>query len=315
MNGYHRPFTLTDPSLSYPYKPDIVSLALVAALSIIVPAAAIVIVNGCALAFHWGWRKQSTFADELRSVLWQTHAGWLGLALSLASTLFVTAGLKDMVGKPRPDLYGRCDPDLVNITKYVVGGFASNLIDEATPLVTSDICRQSDAKILNDGFASFPSGHSSFSSSGMVYLTLWLCGRWSITPAQVWYGISGKNNARSSRSASVPPLWLYAIALSPLVLMAFICTSRYADFHHAGIDIFVGALIGSIFSWFTFRLYHVPVGYGEGLRAWGPRADDRAFLGGGRVSRSVDEEAGLVMTDYPTASTQPVDGTAGQHQA
>ena len=85
--------------------------------------------------------------------------GWMGLALSLATTALITNGLKNLVGHPRPDLIARCNPDLANGPRFVLGGVNDN-ISEGT-LVSWTICRQTDMSILKDGFQSFPSGHSS----------------------------------------------------------------------------------------------------------------------------------------------------------
>jgi diacylglycerol diphosphate phosphatase/phosphatidate phosphatase len=58
------------------------------------------------------------------------------------------ASLKNLIGKPRPDLVDRCQP-IQGSTDPVLG------------LSNSTICTQTDNAILKDGFRSFPSGHSS----------------------------------------------------------------------------------------------------------------------------------------------------------
>lgn len=57
-----------------------------------------------------------------RRKLWELHAGLLGLGLSVAATWFITNGMKNMFGKPRPDLLARCRPDIENMDRYIVGG-------------------------------------------------------------------------------------------------------------------------------------------------------------------------------------------------
>lgn len=86
----------------------------------------------------------------------------MGLALSLALAFFFTQGMKNLFGKPRPDLLARCQPDMseAGIARNIVGGFATSL-DPKWVLVGAGICQQSDTSLLNDGFRSFPSGHSS----------------------------------------------------------------------------------------------------------------------------------------------------------
>lgn len=298
--GFHRPFTLTDPSIAYPLKSDIISIAVVAVISLVGPAAIIAALNVGAL-FLRSRHPGFTWSKAIRATAWETHAGWLGLCAGLASTLFVTAGLKDMVGKPRPDLLARCDPDLANLAKYIVGGFGKTLESEATPLVTSAICRQTDRSVLNDGFAAFPSGHSSFSSAGMVYLTLWLCARWNVvlgyptsfmTHSVTTNGQDNVPSVKEQRTNSAAPLWLTALAFSPIILILFICSSRYADFHHAGVDIIAGSLIGIVLGWSCFRLYHGPIRRAAGLQALNPRGDEQAFFGRAGQASDWDEEQG-----------------------
>ena len=84
----------------------------------------------------------------------------MGLALSCAMAFMLTDGMKGLFGKPRPDLLARCVPDVANLQKYIVGGFGS-LVPDGQQLVSWQICQQTDMSILNDGFAAFPSGHSS----------------------------------------------------------------------------------------------------------------------------------------------------------
>ena len=287
ITGFHRPFALSNPAIAYPLKTDIVSLPVVAIISLILPAAVIAIVNLSSAVLSRSRPRNVPLVATLPSIAWEIHAGWLGLCAALASSLFITAGLKDMVGKPRPDLLARCEPDVANLAKYIVGGLGTTLESVAAPLVSSDICQQKDSSTLNDGFAAFPSGHSSFSSAGMVYLTLWLIARWNVSVSRPDLqslrfvraapnsdGQPGKENATQPAA----PFWITALSFSPIILVLFICSSRYADFHHAGIDIFAGAAIGTFFAWFSFRLYHAFPRRVRNTLAWSPREDSNAFL-------------------------------------
>ena len=79
----------------------------------------------------------------------------MGLGVAYAATYAATEGLKVLFGKPRPDLLSRCDPDIENARDHSVGPIAS------LGLVAWTICRDASKKVARDGFASFPSGHSS----------------------------------------------------------------------------------------------------------------------------------------------------------
>lgn len=99
---------------------------------------------------------------------WELHAGWIGLALSLITTWIITNGMKNMFGKPRPDMLARCEPDLPNLDTYLVGlNGPSSRGDIEALLVSADICTNPDRGTLDDGFRAFPSGHASLSAAGM----------------------------------------------------------------------------------------------------------------------------------------------------
>ncbi len=95
----------------------------------------------------------------------------MGLALGLATTFFFTEGLKNVIGKPRPDLLSRCNLDPATVQQYALGGDGGQL-PLWNLLVSSTACRQPDTAKLDDGFASFPSGHSSCMS---VLCLMFIC--------------------------------------------------------------------------------------------------------------------------------------------
>ncbi len=95
----------------------------------------------------------------------------MGLALGLAITFFFTEGLKNVIGKPRPDLLSRCNLDPATVQQYALGGDGGQL-PLWNLLVSSTACRQPDTAKLDDGFASFPSGHSSCMS---VLCLMFIC--------------------------------------------------------------------------------------------------------------------------------------------
>jgi membrane-associated phospholipid phosphatase len=97
----------------------------------------------------------------------------------LAAAFLITNGIKNLFGNPRPDLLARCDPNLRNIARCAVRGFPNAL--EGVNVVSAGICQQTDSSILDDGFRSFPGGHSSFSAAGLVYLSLFIASKLPIT--------------------------------------------------------------------------------------------------------------------------------------
>lgn len=103
--------------------------------------------------------KTSSRSKVFKRKLWEWNASWLGLGLSLAIAFFITDGTKNLVGKPRPDLLARCNPDLSRLLSSAVGGVGEQ-VDEGINLVSWTICRN-PGSTLDEGFRSFPSGHSS----------------------------------------------------------------------------------------------------------------------------------------------------------
>ncbi|KAI9679030.1 MAG: hypothetical protein M1829_001700 [Trizodia sp. TS-e1964] len=174
-----RPFTLEDPSISFPFSTkETISTVVLFLISVLTPIIIILVV--CLLLVPGpsgaGPRRN---ALAWRRKLWELNTGLLGLILSCAAAFLITNGMKNLFGKPRPDLISRCEPDVDNIAKYVVGGFGNRII-EGIQLVSADICQSKDGSLVNDGFRSFPSGHSSLSFAGLTYLTLFLCSKFAI---------------------------------------------------------------------------------------------------------------------------------------
>ncbi|KAJ5931140.1 hypothetical protein N7466_006633 [Penicillium verhagenii] len=279
------PFSLTDPSISYPYtEHETVTDTTLILVSVLAPAAVILIT---ALAIIPGTAapagiKPSKY-QTLRRKLWEWNAGWMGLGIALAGVWMSTQGLKVLIGKPRPDLLARCNPNLDDITTYTVGGLGEKLTGAAT-LVSYKICQDQSSLVTVDGFSSFPSGHSSFSFSGLGYLTLWLCAKFSIGfPYLPSYPVEGKTHTDDQSSVrtrgAAPPVPLMVVAFVPTATAFYIASSRWFNYRHHGFDIIFGSIMGMAFAWIGFNMYHLPIRRGAGW-AWGPRAHRRAFIRG-----------------------------------
>ena len=178
VKPYHRPFSLLDLTISYPIREELFPVSLVIIICGLVPAVIIALV---VLLFVPGpcYCQTSKRAQILRLKFWEFEKGWAGLALSLAIAFFITQGMKNLFGKPRPNLLVRCEPDLSNIAAHAVGGFGQD-ISARWALVESSICTSTNMRDLDDAFRSFPSGHSSFSWAAMLYLSLFLCSKFAI---------------------------------------------------------------------------------------------------------------------------------------
>lgn len=292
-------FSLSDPSISYPYKADTVSVGVLAAVTILAPAVITALIS---LLIPLPASPSTPRSLILRRKLWEWNTAWMGLGLALATAFMITEGLKDLGGKPRPHLLALCDPDTSteSIRRHRVGGLGPNELTTSIPiLVTWEICRARDSDALHNAFASWPSGHSSFSWAGFGYLTLFFCAKFGVhipvllpsTPSHYVSTFDEEPSPPSSATkatdvdhhyrdvrnrAAAPPVYLVLIAIIPVGAASYIAVSRWFDYRHHGIDILTGSLIGAVCAYIGFRLYHLPIQRGAGW-SWGARSRDRAF--------------------------------------
>jgi membrane-associated phospholipid phosphatase len=318
-----RPFALNDTRISFPFveneKVPAFSLFIIGGIGplVIIAAIALFLVPGPTVP------KSTPKSLIWRRKLWELHTGWLGLGLALASAFVITQGMKNLFGKPRPDLLSRCIPNLAEKEKFVLGGFAE--VDPAFLVYSAAICTSTDKHKLDDGFRSFPSGHSSFSSSGLIYLSLFIASKLAITipflPANAYTAdefaafpsrmskSSSRINSNGTRSSSndsleeaatdqkivaarnqaaAPPVYLLVFAIIPFFASIYISSTRFSDFRHHGFDILFGYTIGVVTAIFAFRYYHLPISKGAGW-SWGPRSKDRSFWAGVGVGNYVGD--------------------------
>ncbi|KAH6985497.1 hypothetical protein EDB80DRAFT_756610 [Ilyonectria destructans] len=224
--------------------------------------------------------------------LWELHVGWLGLALALVSAWFFTEGMKNMYGKPRPDLLSRCEPDTENTQKYVVGGFAGESMNGH--LFSADICQQKDSYKLNDGFRSYPSGHSSSSAAGLIYTSLFLASKFAVTipfvvpalisadrtthaafPSRMRSEVDPDEPTRArgfpdDHSATSSPFNGKMVARRNAKVQSLRRQAAAPPIYH---------LIITLMPFCVAVFIHLPIQEGAGW-GWGPQSEDRAFWAG-----------------------------------
>ncbi|KAL3257467.1 hypothetical protein ABHI18_006798 [Aspergillus niger] len=316
----HRPFSLTDPSISFPHREkDTVSTGVLAVVAIVAPAVIIIFVsflfiNPNTTTTSGRNARKEILRRKLMVKLWEWNAGWMGLGVALAGTFMATEGLKDLYGKPRPDMLARCDPDISAINEYAVSGLGRRLAGAPT-MVKWEICRNKGDEMLKvDGFASFPSGHSSISFAGLMYLALWLSAKFSIGFPFLAYSPLSHDLGRQDRGkirnqGAAPPVYMLVIALVPITVAFFISASRWFDYRHHGFDIIFGSVMGMVFAYIGFRLYQLPIIRGAGW-SWGARSRKHAFFMGVGLPSHVSTDSWVSMSDKRDAvesSTQNVD--------
>lgn len=139
IGPYERIIFKGDPSLMYPLSTgDIVPAAWLPIVCYVVP----MIILASVMALGGFQRKRLLVA-------------FLGLSLAVALTTMTTIVTKNMVGRPRPDFYDRCKPDLSREELFCTG----------------------DSRIIREGRKSFPSGHSSTSFAGLGFAGFFLFGQ------------------------------------------------------------------------------------------------------------------------------------------
>ncbi|EEH08030.1 PAP2 domain-containing protein [Histoplasma capsulatum G186AR] len=325
------PFSLSDPSISFPFTVDeSVTVTVLVLVSLVVPAAIILLV--CVFFIQeLTADRNAPKARVWQRKLWELNVGWMGLGIACAGSYVSTEAIKLIYGKPRPDLLSRCMPNLSDISSHVVGG-QGQVIDGAPILVSYTICQETSEKLTREGFVSFPSGHSSLSFACLTYLSLWLCAKFSISipylaPRHYTQDTSTQQTARLAnthtsiksehdgepthsdanlipirKQSAAPPIYLLIIVAAPIATATYIASSRWADNRHAGFDVLGGSLLGIFFAFLGFRWYHPPLSAGGAGWAWGARAPEKAFFAGIGVNGYVKHEG---LENGRTSSLSP----------
>ncbi|XP_059163403.1 phospholipid phosphatase 5-like [Physella acuta] len=144
----------------------------------------------------------------------------LGVSLSTYFSLVITNLIKITVGRPRPDFFSRCFKDPPTDV---------NVLAQA-------LCDQNEDSV-NQGYKSFPSGHSTIAFGCMAYLSLYI--------------------ASSLRVFNYPkghfPCLRLSAFIAPLLCATLVAASRTCDYHHHWQDVLVGSLIGLTVAYMSFR--------------------------------------------------------------
>lgn len=209
----------------------------------------------------------------LRPGVQKTQVTVLGLLVALMLTSFLTDIIKNAVGRPRPDLLSRCMP-------------ARGTPDNA--LVAWTFCTQPNPHILQEGWRSFPSGHSSFAFGGLGYLSLSVLAFYAAEQKSANYHhsfFSGQMHVFRPRTDLARCL----LAFLPLLGALMIAISRLDDYRHDMYDVTCGALLGLMVAWFSYRRYYPPL---RSVRCDIPYEKAEVASSNGFV-RLEDEEQGL----------------------
>lgn len=193
---------------SYPLLTDTVPPWMVPPIAFMVPSLAIAL-------FHF--IKFPPRAD--------THAALLGLFSAVLVNAIITNGVKIMVGRPRPDFMARCWP----------GGAKIVWNSDGTPACSANSVRP------DDGRKSFPSGHTSWSTTGLGYLSFW---------------VAGKLQCFDCKGGQP---WRIVIAVLPISGAVYIGLTRIEDYWHHWEDVLAGFILGSLVAYTFYRQQFPPL--------------------------------------------------------
>ncbi|KAF5331010.1 hypothetical protein D9619_005580 [Psilocybe cf. subviscida] len=287
VNGFRREFSLEDSSISYPYatfslfENTSVDLLFLIALLFTNAYLWVVLLQIETSDSQCEQQNLALFFIAFVSPLlimpvinfftvrswWDLHNSTLGLILGLAMTGSLTQVVKITVGRPRPDLLDRCQPP-------------PGSVDPPFGLSNFTLCTKTD--LLNDGFRSFFSGHSSLSFAGMGFLAFYLAGKLHMF------------DERGHASKA----WL---SLTPFLAASLVAISRTMDSRHHWQDVTVGSIVGIVFSFFAYRQYYPSLSSALSHRPYSPRIardGDHAVLPTHTANSSISAPAGNATSSY-----------------
>ncbi|CAM1505748.1 Fc.00g113850.m01.CDS01 [Cosmosporella sp. VM-42] len=206
VTPFHRMFFINDLQISYPHAlHERVSVLMNFVYALFIPL-------GVLIAFNIVARSSAA----------KHEVTYLSFAISIVLTQFLTDIIKNAVGRPRPDLLDRCQPAAGT---------------KPDTLVTIDVCTAPDGRTLQEGWRSFPSGHSSFSFAGLGFLSLFLAGQLHVFR----YSAGGRDLSRA------------LVCLFPLIGAALVAISRCEDYRHDVYDVCIGSALGMSIAYWSYR--------------------------------------------------------------
>jgi diacylglycerol diphosphate phosphatase/phosphatidate phosphatase len=252
VTPFHRLFVLSDHHIQYPHaEVERVPPLMLLAYGLGIPLLAVTV---WAVLAQPGTHK--------------ARVTYLGLVTAVFLTTLVTDIIKNAVGRPRPDLLARCKPA------------------QGTPvdvLVDVNVCTQTSRHLLQDGWRSFPSGHSSFSFSGLGFIGFLIAGQLHV--------LRPTTSLPSVMAAGLPFLGALLIAIS-----------RCEDYRHDVYDVTTGSVLGILFAWLSYRRYYpglrsrkcdIPYPEKAEMVKW----EMRKAGGNGNDARDEESRVGFVVGD------------------
>ena len=175
---------------------------------------------------------------------------FLALSLAVVITQVVTNLGKVAVGRPRPDFFNRCFPEIDLTDPMQIEDQLNEKTTYQVPIDCSagenffvnhtfyDYSEEDYKKLIKSGRRSFPSGHTSNAFTVGTFMALFI---WGKTRTFTKFG-----NKQG---------WKLFLGITPLLLAAFVGISRLQDNRHHVEDVFAGAIIGVISTYYAYKVY------------------------------------------------------------
>lgn len=277
------------PRYNYPHaEPESIHPAVVFGVIVAVPIILICIVSIAGTGF-WAkkYERNKVPKDKIKQYVHRRIlTEWLLLILATTMAYLLNGVITDVIkntyGRPRPDFLSRCfapdnqdfrsggnkgnlwvtlpsrtnngsntDLQLRALAEYGTSTGQSNVpfpyIEDVKAVVDyKDCINQDDDFLRRGGRRSFPSGHTSFSFAGAT-----LCALYSF----YWLG-KFTTDIKMMSHVQLPGLSLRLTALFIWFLPAiYVGISRTQDYRHHPGDVFAGAFIGIVTTYFSFIQY------------------------------------------------------------
>jgi len=225
-----------DASINYPYQNSTIPTSLLIVLSLLVP---FVLISLICIFKIWRDPSQSVQAR------YEWSAAVSGLLIAIGLATLVTMVVKVSVGRPRPNFIQYCE--------FIPG---------------SNSCGRN----TQDPWMSFPSGHASFSFSGLTFFTLYLLTIFTFfrtsphaSPVEI---VELANQTAASpgggRNRTALPFvtyeaWLWVVCLLPMFLAGYISCTRITDYYHFTDDVLAGVILGAFAAYFVAKFKLTPL--------------------------------------------------------
>ncbi|CAF1247469.1 unnamed protein product [Rotaria magnacalcarata] len=233
---FTRGFFCSDATIKYPYKDNTIPAYAAVILSVGVPIIWIWTTELCKLCY---FKRYPKTRFEIRLLFWRHKSYQIAPIVRNLYILTVIFGYgylatwvllevtKNFIGELRPHFLAVCQPSIDCTSITLLNQYNSYL-----QYGTNYTCLNSDTTSVREARRSFFSGHTAPLFFGFGYLIMYIHVSWS------WrhLGILGH---------------LFQVGL--LILACYVGYTRISDFHHHWHDVFVGAVVGSLIAFVTFK--------------------------------------------------------------